>query len=131
MLLFSFFAFFKFGDNSYSAWSGDVPGLFPISLYPVLFGVAMAAQIALTRFANVKLPDHVLGFTWKQIHLILGAFAALLMLGYLITEKGSADFGFGFFIMLLGSIALVVGAVMYRNEGDTAPSAGTTPPTPF
>ena len=114
------------GTDSYSAWSHQAPLLFPVSVLPALFGIVMALQIALTSFANVKLPEKVLGFTWKQIHLVLGAQAALMMLLYVIVDKRGASYGAGFWLMFLASIGLVVGAVMLTREA--APATGTAPP---
>jgi len=86
MLVFSFLHFA--GDTS--AWG---TGLFPIATLLPLYGLIMALQIALTKFASVKLPESVLGFTWEQIHLALGAMAALMAIGFLITDYGSKQIG--------------------------------------
>ncbi len=131
MLVGSFLDFFKVdfpgGSEGESAWGS---GLFPIAIYPLLFALLMAGHIAAVSFADPRLPEHLLGFTWRQLHLALGAFAALIMVGYLIVDKGGADFGAGFFLMLLSAIGLVVGAVLLQKES-SAPVAGSTPPTPF
>jgi hypothetical protein len=123
-LLGSFLAFYKFsisgfGSHSYSAWSSDI-GLLGNATLPAIFGVIMAAQIALTTFANTKFPPRVAGFTWDQIHLLLGFQATLMMICWLIVDKVGLDFGIGFFLMLLASIALLVGAIMRTRE--TTPS---------
>ena len=131
MLIGSFLDFFKvdfgFGSEGESAWGS---GLFPIAIYPVLFGLIMAAHAAAVSFADVRLPDQPAGFSWKQLHLALAAFALLIMLGYLVVDKGGADLAIGFFLMFLAAIGLMVGAVMFSKEGVT-PVAGTAPPTPF
>ena len=110
MLIFSFLHFA--GDTS--AWGSH---LFPIATLLPLYGLVMALQIALTKFASVKLPDTVLGFTWEQIHLSLGAMAALMAIGWLLTDYGNKQIGMWFEI--LGGIALVVGAVMLQRERNT------------
>ncbi|MGH9185157.1 MAG: hypothetical protein ACRD0U_04970, partial [Acidimicrobiales bacterium] len=103
-----------------------------LSWLPMLFGVAMAAHIALTKFANVSLPEQVLGFTWKQIHLALGAFATVLMLSWLIVDFGGVDKGIGLWITLLAAIGLLVGAILMQREPEVAgPRPGSAPPTPF
>jgi len=79
--------------------------------------VIMALQIALTKFANVKLPDRVAGFTWEQIHLALGLMAAVMAVGFLLTDYGDKQIGEWFEI--LGAIGLVVGAVMLQRERHT------------
>ena len=110
MLVFSFLHFA--GDTS--AWGR---GLFPIATLLPAYGVLMALQVALTKFAGVKLPASVLGFTWEQVHLALGAMAALMAVGWLFTDYGDKQVGAWFEI--LGGIALVVGAVMLQRERNT------------
>jgi hypothetical protein len=83
----------------------------------VLFGVAMAAQVALTTFAtNVKVPEKIAGFDWNQIHLVLGAQSAIMMLAFLVQDIGLLERGIGYWLMLLASIALAVGAVLRVRE---------------
>ncbi len=131
MLLGSFLDFFKFdsdfGSQSESAWGS---GLFPLAIYPLLFALVMTAQVVAVTFADARLPEPPLGFTWKQLHVVLAVVAALIMVGYLILDKGEYDFGAGFFLMFLSAIGLVVGAVLLQKEAP-APAAGSTPPTPF
>lgn len=122
VLIGSFLDFYEidFGPVSegFSAWSGDL--FFPVTIIPALCGVAMALHVALTTFANTNLPDRVLGLGWNQIHLALGFQAAIMMIAFLIQDKGRLDIAIGFWLMLLGSIALIVGAVM--REREAAPS---------
>jgi hypothetical protein len=135
ILIASFFAFHKTsgtsivvngirvggGSASFSAWSR---GFFLIATIPALIGAVMAAQVAVEAFAPaVKLPERVLGFTWTQIHLVLGFQATIMMLAFLIQDTGF-DKGIGLFLMLLAAIALLVGAVLRMQE---QPS-GFTPP---
>ena len=110
MLIFSFFDF----AGKTSAWGS---GLFPVATLIVIYGIVMAAQVAVTTFAKVDLPDRVAGFTWEQVHLVLGVFALLMSLGWLIS--GVPSKGIGLWFLLLGSIGLVVGAVMLQRERNT------------
>jgi hypothetical protein len=110
MLIFSFFDF----AGSTSAWGS---GLFPVATLIAIYGIVMAVQVAVTTFAKVDLPDRVAGFTWEQVHLVLGVFALLMALGWLIS--GVPDKGIGLWFLLLGSIGLVVGAVMLQRERNT------------
>ena len=110
MIIFSFLHF----AADRSAWGS---GLFPIATLLPLYGLVMALQIALTKFAGVKLPDSVVGFTWEQVHLALGAMAALMAIGFLVTDLGDKQIGEWFEI--LGGIALVVGAVLLQRERNT------------
>lgn len=124
MLIGSFLKFF--GEES--AWGS---GGIPIITLAAWIGIAMGVLIALQAFANVKLPERVLTFTWPQLHLVLSIYAALLMIGWLLLKSpGSLDRGAGFWLMFLGAAGLVVGAVMLRNESPA--SAGpSSPPTQF
>ena len=132
-LLFSFFAFYSFASIDTSAWGS---GLFPLATYVALFGLIVGGSVALTKFANVNLPEPILSFSWKQIRLALSIFAGLLMLGFLILDTGF-DKAIGFWLMLLGTIALIVGSVMEtigfdpqaaKATGGAAP--GAAPPSP-
>jgi hypothetical protein len=107
------FSFVSFAGNT-NSWG---KGLFPIATLLPLYGVLMGLQIALTKFASLKLPHSVLGFTWEQVQLALGAMAALMAIGWLITDVGSKQIG-GWF-EILGGIALVVGAVLIQRERNT------------
>jgi len=90
--------------------------LFPIATLMPIFGLVMAVQIAAARFGNVQFPDRVLGFTWPQVHVALGSFAALLAVCYLVSDKGIMSFGIGYWIVLLGCLGLATGAVMLERE---------------
>jgi hypothetical protein len=104
------FSFVSFAGNT-NTWG---KGLFPIATLLPLYGLIMGLQIALTRFAGLRLPSSVLGFTWEQIQLALGSMAALMAIGWLFTDYGNKQVGMWFEI--LGGIALVVGAVMLQRE---------------
>ncbi len=110
MLIFSFFNF----AASTSAWGSH---LFPIATLLPIYGVIMALQVALTKFANVSLPDSILGLTWEQIHLALGLMAALMAVGWLLTDLGDKQVGMWFEI--LGGFALAVGAFLLQRERHT------------
>jgi len=107
------FSFVNFALDT-SAWGKH---LFPIATLLPLYGLIMGLQIALTKFASLKLPASVLGFTWEQIHLALGAMAAVMALGWLLTDYGDKQLGMWFEI--LGGIALVVGALLLQRERNT------------
>jgi hypothetical protein len=113
--------------ESDSAWSS---GSFPLLTLPAILGVVMAAQVLVSAFANgVKLPDRVLEFSWTQVHVALGIWAALMMVCFLVGEAGvsargasiSPSKGIGFWLMLLGAIGLAVGAVMRTQERSASP----------
>ena len=77
-LLFSFFDWLDFGfGGGANAWDD---GFMPTYTLVGIFGAGMAALIALEVFANVKLPDNVMGFSIPQVHMVLADYAALLTL---------------------------------------------------
>jgi hypothetical protein len=120
-LLFSFFPFYKlevgdFSDNT-SAWGST---LFPVATFIVLFAVAAGVLVALTTFANVHFPPAgFLGIARNPLLLVLTFFSALLAVGFLVLDKGAQDFGFGFWFVLIGSVATLVGAIIVMNEAKT------------
>ena len=96
-----------------------------------LLGVAAGVLVALTRFANTNLPENVAGFTWAQLYLVIGLFAVLVTLALLIVDKAGADVGIGLWAGLLGSVGLLVGAVMLRNDVGAGPARPAGPPQSF
>lgn len=125
-------------STTFSAWNSDVA--LPYLTLPALLGVAMAALAVMAALGAPKLPPRLLGMEWRQVHLVLGGLAALMMVSFLIGEpfvsdefmneaaleelpSGFADNfsvstsrGAGFWLMLIAAIALVVGAVMRTKE---------------
>jgi hypothetical protein len=128
-LIFSFLPFFTLDiagfDDDISAWG---EGLFPVATLIVAFTVIAAVLVVLTKFANMTITGF-LGFGLVQLLLALSFFAAILALAYLMVDKGEYDFGFGYWLVLLGSLASVVGAVLVMNERRAAGTGpGTGPP---
>lgn len=129
-LVFSFLDWLDapFGGSA-NAWDD---GFFPTYTWVGILGAVMAVVIVLEVFANVSLPDKVVGFTWPQVHLALAAYTVLITISFLIVEKGSGvDMAIGYFISLVASIGLVVGAYMLGQERPAgmraAPAAGPGP----
>ena len=126
-LIGSFLKFYKAPNGfsgSVSAWG---KGLFPLTTILVVSVVVMAVLVALTKFANVTLPSQVLGFTWDQIYLVLGFFAALYAVAWLIRNKAGADFGIGFWLILIGALASLVGAILLQREHTGVGRPGSPP----
>ena len=121
IFLASFLAFYKFSllgsDTTFSAWKGSPVFLFGVATLPAILGLIMAVHVAVTAFANVDLPDRVLGLTWDQVHLALGFQCAITMIVFLVRDKSVLDFGIGFFLMLIAAVGLLVGAIMRQREG--------------
>lgn len=103
-----------FGD-SVNAWDGDLFGMFPVATLIGIYALAAGALVALTKFANVTI-GNVLGLGLVQIVLVLGFFATIQAIAYLLTEFGGADRGIGYWLLLLSAIATLVGAILMRNE---------------
>lgn len=138
-LLFSFFAFFKFGSQSSSAW--DTDGFAFATTIPAILAIAMIAW-SICELTGVKLPDNVLTFTGTQMKATWGIGAAGTMLAWITTN---GDKGIGYWLMLIGSLAMAAGAVMallgkgtdmvnIGGSGATAsgaPAGGPPPPPPY
>jgi hypothetical protein len=132
-LLFSFFAFTKFGDNGFSAWNGDA-GAFATTV-PAILAIAMIA-VCICEMAGVNLPSHVLTFNWNQIKATWGISAAGIMLSWITV----GDLAYGAWVMFLGSLAMAAGGVMaLLGKGNEVvdlgaigsnPSSSSPPPPP-
>ena len=114
---------FDFGNTSstVSAWGS---GAFPTYTWVGIIGLVMALAVGLPAFTNVNLPQAVMGFTWVQLHLILGFIATLIAISFLIVDKGSYDIGIGGWLGILAGVALLVGAVMLQREPTTTAAGG-------
>ena len=110
MFLASFLTFA--GDTS--AWGSY---FFPVATLLPIYGMVMAAQIALSRLLNASLPRRFFGYTWEQFHLVVGFLAALMAVGWFITDVGPK--GIGLWVEALGGIALAFGAVTLQRERNT------------
>ena len=106
-------SFFDFAGST-NAWGKY---LFPLATLLPLYGVVMALQIGLTKFANVKLPPQLAGYTWEQLHLVLGLLTAFMAIGWLFTDLGSK--GFGYWLEVLGGLAIAAGALVLQRERRT------------
>lgn len=117
-LLFSFFPFYKlevgdFTDNT-SAWGS---GLFPTATLIPIFAVIAGVLVALVRFGNVRYRGNAfLGIPWNTLLLVLTFFSALLAVSYLIQDRGGLSFGFGFWLVLIGAVGSLVGAIVMSTE---------------
>lgn len=120
-LLFSFFPFYKlevgdFTDNT-SAWGS---GLFPVATLIPIFAVIAGLLVALAKFGNVQYPaSGFLGIPWNTLLLALTFFSALLAVAFLIRDRQGLDFGFGFWLVLIGAVASLVGATVMSTETRT------------
>jgi hypothetical protein len=121
-LLFSFFPFYStdfdnFSDDT-SAWGS---GLFPVATLIPIFAVIAGVLVALVRFANVRYPPGgFLGFSWSTLLLALTAFSAILAVAFLINDRPvGTSLGFGFWLVLVGAVGSLVGAILMMNDSRT------------
>ena len=104
------FSFLDFVSD-FNAWSGDVFGLFPVTTLIAVLGLAMAVFDRPRDLRRVQTPD-ILTFTYRQMYVTWGIVAGGLMLCYLVMDKQGADTGAGLYLMLIGSLAMAVGAIL-------------------
>lgn len=97
-------------------------------LFTLLIGAGVAALVALSAFAKVKLPEQVLGFTLTQLYAALGLAAFLITFGQQFAEQP----GVGIILGWIAAGVLTGGAVWELLQGGngSAPRS-STPPTPF
>jgi hypothetical protein len=121
-LIASFLPFWDpdFGD-SVSAWG---EGLFPVATLIMLYALAAGVLVALNKFANMDIA--VMGFALLQLVLVLAVAAVLLAVAFLILDTQGIDKGIGYWLLLLSSIASIVGAILMTTERK---SAGAGPGT--
>ena len=110
MLVASFLTF-AFDRNAWGSY------MFPVATLLPLYGTVMALQIGLTKFAHVDLPDQIAGFTTEQLHLVLGLLAGFMAIGWLVTDLRQK--GVGFWLEVLGGLALAAGGVILQRERHT------------
>jgi hypothetical protein len=141
-LIFMFFPWFdynvkgfeEFGDvGSQSGWD-----FFLFGIIPLILAIAMAAQIAVARFTTTEMP-RVGSLTWGQIHLILGAVAAALVVLLLLIGDDESGFGItvegdrkiGLFLAALAALGLVAGGFLkMRDPADAGAAGGPAAPPP-
>jgi hypothetical protein len=116
VLIFSFLSFYEISlggfSDSTNAWG---TGLFPLATLIVLFAVVAGLLVGL-ELLGVDVPDRIATFSRPQLLLVCGGFATLQSLAFLIVDHSAADLGIGFYLMLLGSVAVLVGAIMIFRE---------------
>jgi hypothetical protein len=116
-LVFSFLPFYSgnLGLSNRNVWSA---GLFPVATLIVVFAVAAAVLVLLVRFANVDYPAAgFLGFSLNALLVALTFFAAILAIAFLVVDRGVAyDLGIGYWFVLIGAAASLVGAIIMMNE---------------
>ena len=139
LLIFSFFPWFEISGFGFSGSSSGWDYFFT-GILPVLLGLVMLAQVAITAFApDTKLPD--LPVTWGQVHLGVGAAAAVLVVLRLLMGDDNFDIpgaaaagvdsgrAFGLFLAALAAVGLAVGGFLKFQEEKSG--ASSAPPSSF
>lgn len=130
IFVFSFFPWWKAGIIERSAWES---GLFPIATLVPIGALLLAGHVALDRLLKASIPKRVGDFTWEQVYIGVAIWVVLLCLGFAIQDRsfgfgGSGfDLGVGFYLDLLGSVGLLVGAFLIRQEQGTRTVAAASP----
>lgn len=130
VFVFSFFPWWKAGMFEHSAWES---GLFPIATLVPVGALLLAGHVVLDRLLKATLPKRVGDLTWEQVYVCVAIWVALICLGFAIQDRsfglgGSGfDLGVGFYVDLLGSVGLLVGAFLIRQERTAAVAAASPP----
>lgn len=91
-----------------------------LGVLALLVALVMGAQVILSRFSEVKLPE--IGMPWGRVH-FLGGLAVVVMLGLKFILHTSY-LSIGSYLALLFAIALAVGGFTMQKESTTAGTAG-------
>lgn len=122
--IFSFLDFAAERGFGINAWDTDAWAF--ASTVPAILGLVAAIWVGL-EIAEVKLPDDVLTFNAAQLKATWGISAAGIMLSWFSTNDSKA---IGYWLMLIGSLAMAAGAVIsllgIGNDPLSAASSSTT-----
>jgi hypothetical protein len=88
---------------------------FPGFVYPLIAGVIAGVQVVMEK-VRPEMPSHVGGFSWTQIHLLLGIWALLSVIAVAFEDFGYGDKGIGLWLTLVAAAALLVGAILRSRE---------------
>lgn len=129
LLIFSFLPWFTVDFGFGASASANGWEWFLWGILPVLLGLVMLAQVAISAFSpETKLPD--LPITWGQVHLGAGVIAAVLVVLKLLIGEDFADRDFGIFLSALAAVGLAVGGFL-RFQEEKSGSTNTAPPSAF
>jgi hypothetical protein len=98
---------------------------FPGFLYPAIAGTLAAIYVVMAKLAGTRMGDHVAGFSWTQIHLLLGAWAVLSALAVALEDFPRADKSVGLWLSLAAAVGLLIGAILRSREPAVAARTGS------
>ena len=110
----SFIPWFKWEYGPFSATRSA--SSYPLAWLAVLAGVAMAAQVVLTKLTEVDLPEKLGNLSWGKVHMIAGIAVAVLVLLQTLMGDSPADRSFGTFLGIAFAGALAYAGVMKGRE---------------
>lgn len=99
-----------------TGWASNLFGVFTV---PVLLGAVTAARVAMISFGNGGTQSQVAGIEWVRIQTLIGTWAAMMMIGFAVSDPGSGleiDREAGFWIMFAAALGLAFGAYMRERE---------------
>lgn len=135
LLIFAFFPWFDYEIEGVNIGDNSGFDFFLFGIIPVILGLAMIAQIAVSRFSTTTV-GKVGSLSWGQIHLILGAIAAALVVLLVLIGDDESGFGFsidgdrqiGLYLAALAALGLLAGGLLKMRDPADAGTPGTPPP---
>jgi len=90
----------------------DIIGI--VWLFTLIIGLGIAVLVALTTFANVEIPDNILGFTRNQLYVALSFAAFLIFFGNQFGEERAIGVTLGW---IAAAVAVAGGIMEMQGEG--------------
>ena len=115
LLISTFLAWRDFGPVSWNGWETDTFGL--QGIFIALIGLAIGGGVAAQTFANVTLPDNILGLGHDQLHLSLGVTAFVVTFG----QQFASDAGIGILLGWIASAVIIAAAIMDMKAEPASP----------
>jgi len=106
-------------ENAWDSGFFSTPTLIP------LLGLVVAVMVAVRVFTATQLPERIVGLSINQVLVALAVYCAVQGVLLFMWDVPGVSTQAGFYLSLLGSIAMAVGAVL-ETRTDDAP----TPPAP-
>ena len=115
LLLSTFLDWVSIGDFGENRWDTSLWGL--QGIFVALIGLAIGGGVAAQAFANVTLPDRIVGLTHDQLHLTLAFAAFMITFGRQFGDNP----GIGILLGWIASAVIVASAVMDMRAEPASP----------
>ena len=110
-------------STDFTLWSTEFVFLFPVATLILVYAIASAFVVAVTRLGATE-PADVASLRPSQFSLAFSAGATVLALTYLIQDEGQVTFGLelgvGYYLLLAACVGSTVGAVLLQLAGTRA-----------